>query len=247
MKCKVDNAIIMAAGMAKRFAPLSHICPKPLLDVKGEILIERQIRQLREAGIYDIIVVTGYMKERFSYLKDKYNIEIVENPVYMERNNNSSIFAVKDYLQNSYICSADNYFTINPFEKEVEGGAYYSAIYADERTEEWCLSVDDQDCITGVMIGGTQQWYMIGHAFWAKDFSEKFVAILEKDYPKEETKNKLWEAIYIEHLNDLKMKIRRYQKGEILEFDSLYELGNFDVRYQQKSIVEMISNLMRKE
>ena len=246
MKYKVDNAIIMAAGMAKRFLPLSHICPKPLLNVKGEVLIERQIRQLREAGIYDIIVVTGYMKERFSYLKDAYNIEIVENPSYIERNNNSSIFAVKKYLQNSYICSADNYFTVNPFEKEVMGGAYYSAIYADGKTEEWCLSIDDKDCITGVVIGGTHQWYMMGHAFWTKDFSKKFVEILEKEYPKEETKNKLWETIYIEHLSDLRMKIRRYQKGEILEFDSLYELANFDVRYQQKSVEKIITDLNYK-
>ena len=65
MKYKVDNAIIMAAGMANRFAPLSYICPKPLLNVKGEILIERQIQQLKNAGIYDIIVVVGYMKENF--------------------------------------------------------------------------------------------------------------------------------------------------------------------------------------
>ena len=57
------NAIIMAAGMSTRFAPLSYELPKGLLNVKGEVLIERQIRQLQEAGISDITVVVGYMKE----------------------------------------------------------------------------------------------------------------------------------------------------------------------------------------
>ena len=57
------NAIIMAAGTSSRFAPLSYEKPKGLLQVKGEILIERQIRQLQEAGISDIIVVVGYMAE----------------------------------------------------------------------------------------------------------------------------------------------------------------------------------------
>ena len=47
---KVDNAIIMAAGTASRFAPLSYEKPKALIEVHGEVLIERQIRQLREAG-----------------------------------------------------------------------------------------------------------------------------------------------------------------------------------------------------
>lgn len=41
---KVDNAIIMAAGTSSRFAPLSFERPKALIEVRGEILIERQIR-----------------------------------------------------------------------------------------------------------------------------------------------------------------------------------------------------------
>ena len=56
---KVDNAIIMAAGTASRFAPLSYEKPKALVEVRGEILIERQIRQLREAGVDEIVIVTG--------------------------------------------------------------------------------------------------------------------------------------------------------------------------------------------
>ena len=51
---KVDNAIIMAAGTASRFAPLSYEKPKALIEVRGEVLIERQIRQLREAGVDEI-------------------------------------------------------------------------------------------------------------------------------------------------------------------------------------------------
>ena len=40
---RVENAIIMAAGMSTRFAPLSYETPKGLLVVKGERLIEREI------------------------------------------------------------------------------------------------------------------------------------------------------------------------------------------------------------
>ena len=58
------NAIIMAAGTASRFAPLSFEKPKALIEVKGEILIERQIHQLKEAGISEIIIVVGYKKEQ---------------------------------------------------------------------------------------------------------------------------------------------------------------------------------------
>ncbi len=59
---KVDNAIIMAAGLSSRFVPLSLECPKGLLKIKGEVLIERQIEQLHEAGIKDTVIVLGYKK-----------------------------------------------------------------------------------------------------------------------------------------------------------------------------------------
>ena len=139
---KVDNAIILAAGTASRFAPLSYEKPKALIEVRKEILIERQIRQLREAGIKDIIIVTGYKAEQFEYLKDKYNVILIHNPYYLTRNNNSSIYVVKDYIQNSYICSSDNYFFSNPFESEVNE-SYYSAVYIEGETEEWCISEEN--------------------------------------------------------------------------------------------------------
>ncbi len=43
---RVDNAIIMAAGFGSRFIPLTYETPKGLLEVFGERMIERQIKQL---------------------------------------------------------------------------------------------------------------------------------------------------------------------------------------------------------
>lgn len=88
---KVRNAVIMAAGFSSRFAPLSYECPKGLVKIKGEVLVERQIRQLQEAGILEIIVVVGYRKEDFYYLAEKFGVEIVENSEYSTRNNHSSL------------------------------------------------------------------------------------------------------------------------------------------------------------
>ena len=63
------NAIILAAGKSSRFAPFTYEKPKGLFCVKGQILIERQIEQLIEAGIDEIYIVVGYMKEKFFYLE----------------------------------------------------------------------------------------------------------------------------------------------------------------------------------
>ena len=162
---KTDNAVIMAAGTSSRFAPLSYEMPKALITVKGEVLIERQIRQLREAGINDIYIVTGYKAEMFCYLEEKFGVKLVHNPDYLTRNNNASINVIRDVLKNTYICSADNYFSENPFESEVSE-CYYSAVYADGETKEWCMETNDDGLITNVTVGGKDAWYMLGHTFF---------------------------------------------------------------------------------
>ena len=116
----------MAAGLSSRFVPVSYERPKGLIRVRGEVLVERQIRQLREAGISDITIVLGYKKEQFLYLAEKYGVRLVVNDEYASRNNNSSLWLVRDRLSNTYVCSSDDYFTENVFEPYV-WRAYYAA------------------------------------------------------------------------------------------------------------------------
>ena len=54
--------------------------PKGLLEVFGERMIERQIRQLHEVGVQNITIVVGYLKEKFEYLIDKYDVKLLYNP-----------------------------------------------------------------------------------------------------------------------------------------------------------------------
>ena len=241
----VYNAVIMAAGTSSRFAPLSYEKPKALISVKGEILIERQIRQLKEAGICDIYVVVGYKAEMFIYLEEKFGVHIVYNPNYLKRNNNSSIYVVKDILKNTYVCSADNYFSINPFEKKVED-SYYSAVHADGATKEWCMEYDEEGTICKVQIGGENAWYMLGHTFWNETFSSKFVEILNNEYDHPETADMLWENIFINHLDELKMKIRKYENSMIFEFDTLDELREFDNSYVDDTRSVILKNVAKQ-
>lgn len=243
--CKVTNAIIMAAGTSSRFAPLSYERPKALFEVNGEILIERQIKQLREVGILDICVVTGYRAEQFDYLKRKYNVELLYNDQYLFRNNNSSIYSARDRLKNSYICSADNYFKYNVFETEVKE-SYYSAVYSVGHTNEWCIQTDENDYIRDVKIGGENAWYMLGHAFWNEEFSSRFIKFLEAEYPLEETKPMFWEDIFIRHISELNMKIKRYPDDVIFEFDSMEELREFDPSYVSDTRSTILKDIVSK-
>ncbi len=241
---KVDNAIIMAAGTASRFAPLSFEKPKALIEVRGEILIERQIKQLREAGIDEIIIITGYKAEQFEYLKKKYKVMLIYNPTYLTRNNNASIYVAKKYLKNSYICSSDNYFLENPFESKVDD-SYYSAVYAKGQTNEWCIK-EENGWIKNVTVGGKDSWVMLGHAFWSESFSRTFINILQKEYYLPETIDKLWETIFIKHIDKLPMKLRKYSSDFIFEFDTLDELREFDNSYKENTRSAIIKKLSKK-
>ena len=231
-KFTVDNAIILAAGYSSRFSPLSQIAPKGLWPVRGEILIERQIRQLQEAGIKEIYLVTGYKKEKFDYLKEAFGVHLLENPEFASRNNHASIWAARDILANSYICSSDNYFTENVFSSQ-EIGPYYSAVYGEGATEEYCLSTEKDQRICKVVIGGHDSWYMLGHVLLDQKFSSKLLHLIEDAYDTPEIRPMLWEHIYMQHINEFNLYMKKYDPGIILEFDSVKELASFDAYYQK--------------
>ncbi len=240
---KVDNAVILAAGLSSRFAPISYEKPKGVLKVRGEVLIERQIEQLREAGIEDITVVVGYKKEYFFYLRKKYGVTLVNNDEYASRNNNGSLWRVRGCLGNTYVCSSDDYFTQNPFDAYVFK-AYYSAQYAEGPTKEWCMETGAGGRITKVTIGGSNSWYMLGHVYFDRAFSERFVKILEAEYDRPETVDMLWEDLYIEHIKELDMVLRPYPAGVINEFDSLDELRAFDPHFLENVDSEIFDNIV---
>lgn len=239
------NAIIMAAGTSSRFVPLSVERPKGLVEVKGEILIERQIRQLKEAGITDITLVVGYKAEMFAYLRDKYAVDIVYNEDFACYNNTSSLIRVIEKLDNTFICSSDNYFPENVFTREAVD-SYYSALYAEGKTNEYCLITNAEDQITDVNFGGHDSWYMVGHVFFNHEFSENFRKLMIKEYCNETTKQGYWEDLYIRYIDQLpKMKINRYQEGDIQEFDSLDELRMFDSSYVEDTRSTVVKSICR--
>ena len=109
------NAIILAAGFGMRMVPINLSTPKALIEVGGEPLIERTIRQLHEEGIKDITVVAGFMKDNFEYLMDEFGVDLVINPDYASRNNLHSLALVADRISNTYIIPCDIWCGRNPY------------------------------------------------------------------------------------------------------------------------------------
>ncbi len=110
------NAIILAAGFGMRMVPINMEVPKGLIEVNGEPLVERAIKQLHEAGVKEIYIVVGFMKEKYEYLIDEYGVELVVNSEYAVKNNLHSLKLVLNHLSNSYIIPCDIWCDRNPYQ-----------------------------------------------------------------------------------------------------------------------------------
>ena len=224
---KVTNAIILAAGKSKRFKPISDYCPKGLSIIKGEVLVERQIKQLQAVGVTDITLVVGYKKEMFFYLADKYDVKIVVNEQYDTQDNVSSLRLVLDQLDNTYICSVDNYYPENLF-NTYEYRGFYSTVYVENNSDEWVVRADENGLINDVNIGAPRGHIMLGFVYFDREFSENFRRVIHDVEGIDEYNHHVWEYLYMKHLDRLKLEIKEFDKTSILEFDTVDDAINYD-------------------
>ena len=102
-----NQAVILAAGAGMRMIPINTEVSKGMLEVRGETLVERLIKQLKEKGIHKITIVVGFMKEQYEYLIDEYDVTLIVNADYASKNNLHSLNLASEYLKNSYIIPCD--------------------------------------------------------------------------------------------------------------------------------------------
>jgi len=240
---RVDNAILLAAGLGSRFVPFTYETPKGLLEVNGQPMIERQIEQLHQVGITDITIVVGYLKEKFDYLIDKYGVSLVFNPEYAKKNNFVSVYYALDRLKNTYLLVSDHYIENNMF-REWEPYSWLSCSYFTGPTNEWGVKTGARDRITRIDTTGKDEWALNGPAFFMGETSARFAALIKEAYSKPGTDNYYWEDILAENLSDLEIYINRQPAGNVREFENLEELRDFDVSYADETgntIMRMIA------
>ena len=141
-------AILMAAGLGSRMAPLTQKVPKPLVKAYGRSMIETVINGL-ENNVEHIYVVVGYLGDQFSFLTKTYpNVTLIENTEYKEKNNISSIYAASDVMKTNdcFICEAD-LFVSDPsiFSAKLDRSCYYGKMvkgYSDDWINQRLKAID---------------------------------------------------------------------------------------------------------
>ena len=95
----VTTAVIMAAGLGSRFGKMTETMPKGFIEVGGKSMVIRSIETLISCGIKHIIIGTGYKKEAYEALKEKYpQIECVFSPHYAETNSMYTLWNCREAI-----------------------------------------------------------------------------------------------------------------------------------------------------
>ncbi|QZA89098.1 phosphocholine cytidylyltransferase family protein [Salinarchaeum sp. IM2453] len=120
------RVVHLAAGQGTRLRPLTDDRPKPLVELAGKSLLERNLDTLEAVGIDDHVIVTGYMAEEI----DALGYETVHNDVYDSTEMVYSLF-----------CAADQF----PDDRDLV--ISYGDIVYDESVVESLLDCDASVCV----------------------------------------------------------------------------------------------------
>ena len=240
---KVNNAVILAAGASTRFIPLSLEQPKGIYEVRNEKLIERQICQLKQAGIDDITLVLGYKKEMFYYLEDKYQVKFIINDSFNIKNNIESLRLAQSIISNTYICVSDDYFMENPF-NQFEYRCFFSGSSTSEKTDEMYAITDSNNRITRLEKGLDGGRILLGHCFFDKQFSQKFFEIVNSLTNNGKYDKAFWEWLVKDYLNSFdNIYFKEFSPNTIFEFDYFDDLRKFDTNYLGYSHSDIMRNI----
>ncbi len=95
----IKTAVIMAAGLGTRFGKYTELVPKGFVEYKGRAMVLRSIDTLIDCGIERIIIGTGWQKESYEELMDKYpQIDCIYSPRYAETNSMYTLYNCRESI-----------------------------------------------------------------------------------------------------------------------------------------------------
>ncbi len=224
---RVKRAIILAAGISERLAPVSLSIPKPLVEIRGKRIIDTLIDALITAGIENITVVVGYRAEMFSVLKEKYpNLNIIENPRYNESGNITTLYSAGLKAENTYICDADLYIHNAEVIQRYEYSSCFFGVPVRE-TDDWCFSVDGKR-MYDLRIGGRKCCKAVFIAYLDSNDSEKCQKDIEQMINSRGGKEHYWFDVLYKGYN---LAAKECYSDDITEIDTMDDLLKLDRSY----------------
>lgn len=230
---RVKRAIFIAAGFGSRLVPLTINSPKPLIRVNGVRMIDTLLDAVIDAGIDEIYIVRGYLKEQFDQLLYKYpQVKFIDNPDYNEANNISSAMVVRHLLKNAYVLEADLVLYNSKLITKYQFTSNYLGVKTD-MTDDWCFQVDKNKVIKKLLVGGRNVYHMFGISYWNEKDGLQLEEDIKKTYDLPGGKERYWDQVSLDYFKgNYKLEVRECTFDDIIEIDSYNDLKRIDVHYK---------------
>ena len=240
------RAVILAAGPSEKFFKPLYDKPKGLFKFKGELLIERQIRQLHEAGIGEIAVVLGYEKEQYFYLEEKFGVELFINEKFAGQGNLGSLLIPppRKFLINSFICNSDHWFEENPFIGFHSDHSVRMVSHAVDATREFVVTQGDDGRLSQLKAGAAAGLSLCGLAYFTEDFAQTLLRLYSEEKDWLGVSGEHWEQFWGRHTEELPLYGIPAPAGW-REFDSLADLQAEDAGVLLNVSHEALENICR--
>lgn len=229
---RVKRAIFIAAGFGSRLVPLTINSPKPLIRVNGVRMIDTLLDAVYAAGIEEVIIVRGYLKEQFDQLLYKYpNIKFIDNPDFNEANNISSALHARHLLQNAYVLEADLVLSNPNLITKYQYTSNYLGVKT-EMTDDWCFQVNKNKIITKLLVGGRNVYHMFGISYWNEKDGKQLEEDIKTTYELPGGKERYWDQVALEYCKkNYQIEVRECTFDDIMEIDSYSDLKKIDSHY----------------
>ena len=224
------NAIILAAGMGTRLRPLTNDRPKCLVAVNGVPMVERQVQFLKEKGIDDITLISGYKAEALEYLKERYGVDIIFNDRYDTCNNINSLYIVKERFRDTYVLEGDVFMDRNVLLSDVPQSTYFAR--KKKYDNEWGLEVDESNRLVKINIGAGEGFLMSGISYWKKEDCQKIISHMEEVYATKDYTNLYWDNMVLDIYPELDIHVKEIE--DIYEIDTPEELKEVENKFYDK-------------
>ena len=232
---RVKKAVIIAAGFGSRMVPITLNTPKPLVRVKGKRIIDSILEALYLADIKEIYIVRGYLKEQFDQLLYKFpTIKFIENDMFNEANNISSIYLAREHLENAYILEADLLLDNKALVKKYQYQTNYLTKPV-ESTNDWCFITNENGSVVKMGIGGENCHQLCGISYWTEKDGKQLAIDVEKVFNSFGGKERYWDQVPCEIcMDNYVVYVRDCKEGDIIEIDTFKELVAIDPSYEIK-------------
>lgn len=231
---RVERAIIMAAGKGTRMRPVTLHTPKPLVKVNGKRMIDSVIEALHKNGISEIYIVVGYLKDQFEILPKEYeNVKLIENPFYDTCNNISSLYVARDYIENAIILDGDQIIYNEKILAPEFDRSGYNAVWTDDETEEWLMTVENGIVTSCSRTGGKGGWQLYSVSRWNEADGKRLKHHLEQEFNEKHNRQIYWDDVVMFcHADEYELGICPMNADDVIEIDNLEELIALDGSYK---------------